>query len=76
MTVARKTPRMGAQYTPKTIDARVDVDGTTAVRAALTLPSPSGQLKVALAIGHGAGSTMDQPSRPFPAGTAGNTRRR
>ena len=61
MTVARNTPRMGAQYTPKTIEARIDVDGTTSVRAALTLPAPSGKLKVALAIGHGAGSNMDQP---------------
>ena len=52
---------MGAQYTPKTIEARIDVDATTSVRAALTLPSPEGKLKVALAIGHGAGSTMDQP---------------
>jgi len=61
MTVARKTPRMGAQYTPKTIEARIDVDETTSVRAALTLPSPDGKLAVALAIGHGAGSNMDQP---------------
>ena len=60
MTVARK-PRMGAQYTPKTIEARIDVDTTTSVRAALTLPSPDGKLDVALAIGHGAGSNMDQP---------------
>jgi len=52
---------MGAQYTPKTIEARIDVDGTTSVRAALTLPSPEGKLKVALAIGHGAGTNMDQP---------------
>jgi predicted alpha/beta-hydrolase family hydrolase len=60
MTVTRKTPRMGAQYTPKTILARIEVDATTSVRAALTLPSPEGKLSVALAIGHGAGSNMDQ----------------
>ena len=59
MTDARR-PRMGAQYTPKTIEARIAVDETTSVRAALTLPSPSGKLDVALAIGHGAGSNMDQ----------------
>ena len=51
---------MGAQYTPKTIEARIEVDPATSVRAALTLPSPEGKLKVALAIGHGAGSNMDQ----------------
>ena len=52
---------MGAQYTPKTMAARIEVDATTAVRAALTLPSEKGKLDVALAIGHGAGSNMEQP---------------
>ena len=61
MSTARKAPRMGAQYTPKTIPARIKVDSKSSVSAALTLPSPEVKANVALAFAHGAGSNMDQP---------------